>query len=78
MNERMNAETLLDTGLRNLWYPVLASWRLQDSPLGITRLGDQIVLWRDKGGWRAAQLRAMARDHSWERAAAQYEALYRM
>ena len=44
----MNLESLLDTGLRNLWYPVLPAWRLQDAPLGITRLGENIVLWRDK------------------------------
>lgn len=44
----MNLETLLDNGVRNLWYPVLPAWRLQDAPLGITRLGENIVLWRDK------------------------------
>jgi len=36
-----------------------------------------LVLWRDRAGWRAAQQRAMTRDHSWDRAAGQYEALYR-
>jgi phenylpropionate dioxygenase-like ring-hydroxylating dioxygenase large terminal subunit len=46
----MNPETLLDTGLRNLWYPVLPSWRLQDAPLGITRLGENLVVWRGKDG----------------------------
>ncbi len=46
----MNAEQLLDTGLRNLWYPVLAAWRLHDAPLGITRLGENLVLWRDRQG----------------------------
>ena len=34
-------------------------------------------LWRERAAWRAAQQRAMARDHSWDRAAGQYEALYR-
>jgi hypothetical protein len=29
----MNVETLLNTGLRNLWYPVLPAWRLQAAPL---------------------------------------------
>lgn len=43
-------ETLLETGLRNLWYPVLPSWRLQETPLGITRLGENLVLWRDAQG----------------------------
>jgi phenylpropionate dioxygenase-like ring-hydroxylating dioxygenase large terminal subunit len=46
----MNPDTLLNTGLRNLWYPVIPSWKLHDAPLGITRLGENIVLWRDKQG----------------------------
>ena len=41
---------LLSTGLRNYWYPALPSWRLQSAPLGITRLGENLVLWRDKDG----------------------------
>lgn len=45
MNERI--EALLSTGLRNLWYPVLASAYLKDTPLGITRLGENVVLWRE-------------------------------
>jgi phenylpropionate dioxygenase-like ring-hydroxylating dioxygenase large terminal subunit len=43
-------ERILDTGLRNVWHPVLPSWRVQDAPVGITRLGENIVLWRDKDG----------------------------
>ena len=46
----MNLDTLLNTGLRNFWYPVLPSWRLHDAPLGITRLAEHLVLWRDKDG----------------------------
>lgn len=48
----MNAreDHLIETGLRNLWYPVIPSWRLHDAPLGITRLGENIVLWRDQDG----------------------------
>jgi len=50
----------------------------QETPQGFLEALDRaLALWRDKGAWRAAQQRAMARDHSWERAAAQYEALYR-
>jgi phenylpropionate dioxygenase-like ring-hydroxylating dioxygenase large terminal subunit len=41
---------LLDRGLRNAWYPVLPSWRIHDAPVGITRLGENIVLWRDNQG----------------------------
>jgi phenylpropionate dioxygenase-like ring-hydroxylating dioxygenase large terminal subunit len=52
----MNSDLLLNTGLRNLWYPVVPSWRLHDAPLGITRLGENIVLWRDAhGGVRAIE-----------------------
>jgi starch synthase len=36
-----------------------------------------LSLWQDKAAWRATMDRAMARDHSWDRAAEQYEALYR-
>jgi phenylpropionate dioxygenase-like ring-hydroxylating dioxygenase large terminal subunit len=43
-------EALLDRGLRNMWYPVLPSWALHETPVGITRLGDDIVLWRDRDG----------------------------
>ena len=37
-------------GVLNAWYPVVPSWRLHDAPLGITRLGEPIVLWRDTNG----------------------------
>jgi phenylpropionate dioxygenase-like ring-hydroxylating dioxygenase large terminal subunit len=37
-------------GVRNAWYPVVPSWRVHDAPLGITRLGENIVLWRDNDG----------------------------
>lgn len=40
----------LDKGLRGLWYPVLASWEVQSAPVGITRTGEQIVVWRNKDG----------------------------
>lgn len=40
----------LDEGLRGLWYPVLASWEVHSAPVGITRLGQQIVVWRDADG----------------------------
>ena len=46
--ERLDA--LVNRGLRNYWYPVLPSWRLHEAPLGITRLSEQIVLWRDRTG----------------------------
>ena len=43
-------ETLLKTGLLNLWYPVLPSWGVNSEPVGITRLSRKIALWRDKDG----------------------------
>lgn len=43
-------QNYLDKGLRGLWYPVLASWEVQSTPVGITRLGEQIVIWRNRDG----------------------------
>ncbi|MFC6672180.1 Rieske 2Fe-2S domain-containing protein [Marinobacterium aestuariivivens] len=43
-------ENYLDLGLRDLWYPVASSWEVAGSPVGITRLGENIVLWRDAEG----------------------------
>ena len=40
----------LKTGVKNAWYPVIPSWRVLDAPVGLTRLGENIVLWRDKNG----------------------------
>jgi len=43
---------LLRTGLRNRWWPVLPSRFIEAAgkPVGITRLGEKLVLWRDAGG----------------------------
>jgi starch synthase len=43
----------------------------------LAALDRALALWGDREAWRATQLRAMAQDHSWDRAAGQYEALYR-
>lgn len=40
----------LNAGLRDLWYPVIASWQVAQAPVGLTRLGEKIVLWRDGEG----------------------------
>jgi len=40
----------LDRGIRNYWYPVAPGWQVSNAPVGITRLGEQIVLWRDQHG----------------------------
>ena len=46
----LEAERILNTGIRNLWHPVAPSWQVQNAPVGVTRLGDRIVLWRDGDG----------------------------
>lgn len=43
-------DTLVNRGLRNLWYPVAPSWMIGHAPLGLTRLSEKIVVWRDAGG----------------------------
>ncbi|MBM3488268.1 MAG: aromatic ring-hydroxylating dioxygenase subunit alpha [Alphaproteobacteria bacterium] len=52
MNQDPNEsiDRLLDLGLRNLWYPIAASWQVADKPVPVTRLGDRLVLWRDHEG----------------------------
>lgn len=36
-------------GLRNYWYPVLATWRLRRRPKAVRLLGEDIVVYRDGG-----------------------------
>jgi phenylpropionate dioxygenase-like ring-hydroxylating dioxygenase large terminal subunit len=43
-------ERLVNKGLRNQWYPVLPSWSVAGAPIGITRLSENLVLWRDDAG----------------------------
>jgi phenylpropionate dioxygenase-like ring-hydroxylating dioxygenase large terminal subunit len=47
---REQAEALVNTGLRNLWYPIAPSWMVGTAPSGMTRLGEDIVVWRDAAG----------------------------
>src|SRR5262249_50191881 len=50
------AEERFNKGLLDYWYPVLPSWALHGAPVGITRLSQSIVLWRDPaGGIRALE-----------------------
>lgn len=44
------AERLLERGLRNYWYPICPSYQVKEAPVGLTRLSEQIVVWRDKDG----------------------------
>ena len=43
-------EFLLTYGLRNQWYVVAASAEVGETPLGVMRLGEAMVLWRDENG----------------------------
>jgi phenylpropionate dioxygenase-like ring-hydroxylating dioxygenase large terminal subunit len=43
-------ERLIRLGVRNYWYPIAASYHVHQAPVGLTRLGEQIVVWRDKAG----------------------------
>jgi phenylpropionate dioxygenase-like ring-hydroxylating dioxygenase large terminal subunit len=47
---KQDTEHILNSGIRNLWYPVAPSWQVGNAPIGITRLSEQIVLWRDGDG----------------------------
>ncbi len=38
-----------ELGFRNYWYPVLAGWRLRRRPKAVRVLGEDIVLFRDRG-----------------------------
>ena len=31
----------------NRWWPIAASWMLTDKPMGLTRLGEKIAVWRE-------------------------------
>lgn len=44
------SEYLVRHGLRNLWYVVAASEEVTNKPIGITRLDERMVLWRDEQG----------------------------
>ncbi len=47
---RVGVEEGLKTGLRNVWNPILQSAQLTDKPVGIKRLGEDLVLWRAGDG----------------------------
>ena len=40
----------LELGLRNRWWPLVASALVGDAPVGMTRLGEKLVVWRAAGG----------------------------
>ncbi|HZT51988.1 MAG TPA: aromatic ring-hydroxylating dioxygenase subunit alpha [Stellaceae bacterium] len=50
MIDTASVERLVNRGLRNFWYPVAPSWMVHRAPVGMTRLSERIVLWRDASG----------------------------
>ncbi len=44
------ADERVERGLRDLWHPVMPSYMVASAPVGITRLSEEIVLWRDLAG----------------------------
>jgi nitrite reductase/ring-hydroxylating ferredoxin subunit len=48
--DRDRIDDLVDTGLRNLWYPIAPSWMVREAPAGFTRLGLHLVAWRNADG----------------------------
>lgn len=46
----MDFENDLKPGLKNLWYPICRSARVKQMPVGLRRLGTDIVAWRDSHG----------------------------
>lgn len=49
-NFSQSVEQRVNLGIRNLWYPVAPSWMVATAPVGLTRLGERIALWRDDDG----------------------------
>jgi phenylpropionate dioxygenase-like ring-hydroxylating dioxygenase large terminal subunit len=50
MEKPVEFEAELKLGIRNMWYPVCESGLVKDAPVGLHRLGLDIVLWRDSSG----------------------------
>ena len=53
--KQIEFESELRLGLRSMWYPVCRSMGVKEKPVGIHRLGFDIVLWRDSDGRIYAQ-----------------------
>ena len=46
----MDVPAGIELGLRNYWYPLLASTELGSTPVGVTALGEDLVVWRGSDG----------------------------
>lgn len=56
MSNQETAKDRVERGLKQLWYPVLPSYMVSNAPVGITRLSEEIVVWRDgEGNVRAVE-----------------------
>jgi phenylpropionate dioxygenase-like ring-hydroxylating dioxygenase large terminal subunit len=40
----------VESGLRDQWYAICVSSEVDDKPVGLTRLGERLVIWRDTAG----------------------------
>ena len=50
MSAQVEFEGELRVGLPNMWYPICQSEHVKEKPLGLMRLGRDIVVWRDSIG----------------------------
>jgi phenylpropionate dioxygenase-like ring-hydroxylating dioxygenase large terminal subunit len=48
--EKDPVDSLLEVGLKNLWYPICPSGFVKESPVSLRRLGKKLALWRDGSG----------------------------
>ncbi len=49
-SKQIEFEPELKLGIRNMWYPICQSGHVKERPLGLHRLGHDIVVWRDPHG----------------------------
>jgi phenylpropionate dioxygenase-like ring-hydroxylating dioxygenase large terminal subunit len=50
LKAQVEFESELKLGLRDMWYPICQSAHVKETPLGLQRLGRDIVVWRDSQG----------------------------
>ena len=46
----IDAEAILQRGLKNLWYPICPSNFVAERPVSLRRLGVKLAIWRDREG----------------------------
>jgi phenylpropionate dioxygenase-like ring-hydroxylating dioxygenase large terminal subunit len=50
LSAQVELDRELGVGLEGMWYPICQSARIKSGPIGLTRLGRDIVVWRDSAG----------------------------